>query len=316
MSRALDLGTEDAGEPEPGMPAASRSRRAIMTGTMAAGAGIATAMLLSAQPAQAADGDQVLLGEANVASSTTSITNDGESSSSGDGLDVSAAQGNGVTGTTSAGGMSGLAGVDTSSTGGVGVSGTSTNGIGVHGSSDIGPGVSGTAPNGPGVVGTSTNNFGVSGSSQISAGVYGTTTNEAQSGVWGEDGTVSPAAGVGVSGTSTNGIGVHGDSTSGTGVSASSSAGTALLVEGIARFSRSGVATVPAGRSQVTVTLAGVSAQSMVLATKQSLTTFPPGAASWVLAAVPGAGSFTIYMSAATKQNAAVAWLVLDAVGG
>jgi hypothetical protein len=376
------------------LPERRHSRRAIIGGAVAAGAGIASGLLLTASPADAADGNPVLLGVPNSENFTTFINNEGDPNTAGDGLDVTSVGGNGVQGATTVNGMSGVAGLDNSAipATGFGVTGTSFAGTGVAGNSIDGPGVVGTSDNAPGVTGTSVNNWGVSGSSQILSGVYGTTTNQGQSGVLGVDQCPSPTSGNGVSGVSTIGTGVNGQSTGGTavagksfagpgvtgfsannfgvigssdilsgvkgtttnqgqagvlgldqcvapqegvgvsglstigtgvlgnspngiGVAAESSSGTALLVDGVAKFSRSGVATVASGQRAVTVGLAGVTPNSLVLATLQNNQSSVLGPQVWILAATPGAGSFTIVLSGPARPVALrVAWIVFDPV--
>ncbi len=110
-----------------------------------------------------------------------------------------------------------------------------------------------------------------------------------------------------VSGT-TNGIGpgVHGVSSKGTGVLAQSTSGDALKVIGKIAFSRSGLAKVAARKKSVKVTLSGVSLSSMILATLQS------NAGSIAVAnALPGAGSFTINLTAAHSRPVKVAWFII-----
>lgn len=107
--------------------------------------------------------------------------------------------------------------------------------------------------------------------------------------------------------TSATGVGVTGTSATGTGVKASTTSGVALSVVGKVTFSRSGVATVPAGKKAVKVTLAGVTASSLVLATPQKAET---GVA--VNAAAPAAGSFMITLTAAPTSALKVAWFVID----
>jgi hypothetical protein len=276
-------------------PAADRkqSRRALFAGAAGAGVGaVAATVLAGAQPASAATGDNCLLGESNTESSTTSI-----STSSGTGLNgtTSDSSGAGISGTDASSG--GAVGVSGGSANGTGVIGTSTNGIGVLGStsgngqpavdgedtsSGGGTGVSGNSTNGTGVFGTSTNGtgmqgstsgtgqsgvFGVDTSSGGGAGVFGTSTNG--TGVQGSTSGTGQSGVVGLDASSGGGTGVRGTSTHGTGVQAASSAGTALAVTGKVTFSRSGTATVAAGKTSVTVTLAGVTKSSMILATIQ-----------------------------------------------
>jgi hypothetical protein len=173
-----------------------------------------------------------------------------------------------------------------------------------------------------GVYGQSSNNYGVWGTSSNSSGVYGLTAGvSTQNGVYGlandyggsgvygqNDGT-----GYGVGGRTTNvdgGTGVIGDapnSANGIGVEADSATGTALHVQGKAVFSRSGLVTIPVGKSLITVTLAGVTSASMILATAQQ------NKGVYVKAAVPGSGSFTIRLTgSAPTGGLKVAYFVLN----
>ena len=78
-------------------------------------------------------------------------------------------------------------------------------------------------------------------------------------------------------------------------------------MNGKAKFSRSGIVTVSAGSASTTVSLAGVSASSMVVVTAQE------NAAAYVKAAVPAAGSFTIYLTGnAAAGGLSVAYFVLN----
>jgi hypothetical protein len=119
--------------------------------------------------------------------------------------------------------------------------------------------------------------------------------------------TAGTGSGVYGEATSATGIGVTGASATGIGVEASSTSGVALSVLGKVKFSRSGVATVAAGKKTVKVTLAGVTASSLVLATPQKAET---GVA--VNAAAPATGSFTITLTAAPTSSLKVAWFVID----
>jgi hypothetical protein len=156
-------------------------------------------------------------------------------------------------------------------------------------------------------------------------GVVGRTLNDAASGVYGEN----QGNGYGVAGRANTGTGVFADTQSGTSLLATAvggtaidastgaggtsiktkapNSGTALSVTGKAKFSRSGVVTIAAGSASAPVTLAGVNSNSMILATSQQT----PGPA--VKAAVPGSGSFTIYLTAnAPAGGLKVAYLVLN----
>jgi hypothetical protein len=97
--------------------------------------------------------------------------------------------------------------------------------------------------------------------------------------------------------------------------------GNALEVDGPVQFSTSGLVTVAAGEESVTVTVAGLTESSMILATLQSDATsggVPIAVASAVLGASVGGGappSFTITLSANAPASPAVtnvAWFVLQ----
>jgi hypothetical protein len=204
----------------------------------AAGVGIAAAVVGVAKPADADNGNPVELGESNSETETTSIVN---------------AAGGAFSGTTSAnGGHSGVHGNDTSTGGGYGVAGNSDNGQGVNGTTS-GNGQAGVYGNDASPDGA----YGVYGFTRVGTGVYGMATS----------------GGYGVSGDSTIDHGVHGTSESGTGVYATSPEGYALQAVGTSQFngsvqfSESGVATVAAENSSVTVSEAALSTSSLVLAT-------------------------------------------------
>ncbi len=138
-------------------------------------------------------------------------------------------------------------------------------------------------------------------------GVFGYHAGTTGIGVWGRTGGVGSA----VYGQATaGGVGVNGYSASGSGVRASTASGKALEVIGKATFSRSGIVTVSAGTSSKTVTLAGVTTASMVMATIQQKLGTSSIAVKW---AVPAAGSFTIYLTGnAPAGGAKVAYFVLN----
>lgn len=254
------------------------------------------------------------------------------SSGGGHGAYGRSENGTGVQGITLGYGQSGVNGVDSSTDGGIGVYGTSTWGTGVKGTSVHAAGVIGTSSEvlQSGVVGQGTGGaIGVSGSSDTLYGVFGVTQGDAQAAVRGHD--QSSGGGNGVSGVSDNGTGVsglcvtsgqsgvfgkdtstggghgvYGTSTNGVGVLAESSSGTALSVQGVVSFSRSGVATVPAGKATLKVDVDGLTTSSLVLATVQQLEK-----GVHLAAAVPAAGSFTIYLTAASTNPLNVAWFVI-----
>jgi hypothetical protein len=119
----------------------------------------------------------------------------------------------------------------------------------------------------------------------------------------------SEGTGPGVRGSSVgSNPGVEGQS-SGTGpgvLALNDGSGSALEVQGPATFSRSGLATIAAKKTSVTVSFPGVSASSMVLATMQ---TIAKGIA--VAAAVPAADCFTLKLTKAPKRDVVVAWFVM-----
>ena len=113
----------------------------------------------------------------------------------------------------------------------------------------------------------------------------------------------------GVYGLSPVGVGVFGDSTSAAvpGVLAGTQAGggLALSVQGFAKFSTAGKATVKAHASKVTVTVPHVLSSDSVLATVQG-----SGPAS-VKNAAASAGKITITLAAVASQPVTVAYLII-----
>lgn len=328
------------------------SRRALLTASLGAGAALLAEAIGRPATARAADGDPLLAGESNGASSTTSIintTNDqtvlsvsnGEMGSTG----LSAAghsvgvHAGGQLGLLAEGGAEGVR-----ATGGIyGVTGraTGTFHAGVYGTSDSGWGIRGDSESDVGALGTSQSGVGVTGTSESSTGVYGGST--AGTGVWGATGSqtapgvIGWAAGTGVFGASggTNTLpdtppvktgvygyaaqdasanGVYGRSTTGTGVYARADAGgTALKVAGKALFSRAGKATVTKGRSYVDITVPGVlTSHSVIHATLQYYRTGV--AVAGVRPNYPSTGQARIYLTkvASTTSSTFVGWFVVD----
>lgn len=205
-----------------------RTRRQLFAGGVAAAGVVAAASLARGTPAEAANGGNLLLGQLNQASSNTSVNDSGGDTT-----------------------FSALA-----TSGGTALEGDAVDGTGVSGSSESGIGVSG-----------------VSGSTAANAAaVYGEITSTSpgpfSAAVRGKnDGT--DGDGIGVYGSQAgSGWGVYGSANSrpGVGVLAENDGGgRALKVKGMVEFSRSGVATVAAGRSQVSHSLPLTSA-SFVLA--------------------------------------------------
>ena len=192
--------------------------------------------------------------------------------------EVSTNAGSGMKGQTSANGPSGVAGVagvDTSSGGTQGVFGHS-----VHGQ-------------------------GVLGTSQHGTGITGLTSTAGKSGVAGLDQTAAPGA-RGVFAQSSHGDALFATSPNGTALHGTSAHGLALHVQGKAKFDHSGVATVASGHTSVTVSVAGIAASDVVLATIQNP---QPGLA--VAGAQAGSGSLTITLTGAAESSVQVGWLVL-----
>lgn len=115
------------------------------------------------------------------------------------------------------------------------------------------------------------------------------------------------SSGVGVGGISSSGPGVSGFSSAGIGVLAASPHGNALAVHGRAHFSRSGSAQVPKGAKTQTVTVSGMSADSLVLVTLQSA-----HSGVSVLGAVPEDGTFAVHLNKKAPRETRFAWFVLN----
>jgi hypothetical protein len=86
-----------------------------------------------------------------------------------------------------------------------------------------------------------------------------------------------------------------------------SGADVALDVRGKARFSRSGRATIGAGKSSIKINLTGVSWSSLVFAELRS-----NRSGRYVRAVVPTTGSFTIYLNIAVASSTYVVWFVVN----
>jgi len=186
---------------EDGTSTRSWTRRGLIAGVAAAGAGAAAAVVGGAAPAGATEGDPLVVGEANTATGETSLT-----TSSGIAFLT-------YTSTT---GAAALQGVDNSD-GGYGVYATSLAGNAVYGQMHATSGISGAANQAAGIVGDSDLGPGVVGASSGDHGVYGLTNLETYAGVYGSD--QSAGGGYGLVGQSQTGIGVLGTtSASGEGI--------------------------------------------------------------------------------------------------
>jgi hypothetical protein len=273
---------------------------------------------------EAATGGNFILGQANTASATTQV-----STTSGRGLegDTSDAGASGVFGqaTATTGTPAGVYGTASADLGtgvwGVGALTVTSNSTGVYGDGDVGVQGFGSI----GTMGTSDAGTGLYGFSGLAAlpaapghvGIFGASSYNDGYGVWGRN----VGSGYGLLGESSSGIGLRADSTAGYGgfvstntgtaiyAIANAAGGTALQVNGPAKFSRSGIATVAGGTSSVAVSSVPLSASSLVLATPQLNV-----AGLYVQAVVPNiaGSSFTIYLSKAVPGATPVAWFVAN----
>jgi hypothetical protein len=129
-------------------------------------------------------------------------------------------------------------------------------------------------------------------------------------GVWGDsdDVGVFGFGGAGVYGVGTYGVIGESISTS-AGVLAVGQSATdvALEVQGKVKFSRSGRATLGAGKSSIKVTLAGTTTSSRVFAVLHSNRT-----GRWVQSVIPTTGSFTIYLNGTVTSSTYIAWFVIN----
>lgn len=321
------------------------SRRAVLAAA-AGGVGAWLASALGrAAPVAAADGDVVHVGDNLTGSETTqlTVTTSGfsalwgnASATTGPGVGVrgdtaSAASGAAgvlgigpVVGVLGNGGGRGVRGVGN----GIGVQGESPGGLGVSGVSTSGKGVEGVSAGSTGVAGLSTTGDGVDGRSRDGIGVVGRQWNHGtgvagfslgsqssllsarpKTGVYGE--AVQDAASRGVWGASSSGQGVRGEATIGVGVSgnAADPAGYAFRGSGRVRFDKvSGVATIPAGSTSVTVTPGvDVTGDSFVLLTAKSNI----GSRSLYFSTDTTNNRITIRMSSSRTSSTSIAWLLL-----
>jgi hypothetical protein len=296
---------------------ARRSRRQLLAGgTGALAAVLAAEALARPAPAAAANGDPVILGQQNDATSATVITNS---------TDTQVALH--CIGTSSSGGVWGSSDI------GTGVAGETNTGLGVFGrGGSTGIGVRGLAQQHAAVSGESGGDgvYGQSGNIRTSdstrTGVHGVTDSTTAGAVWGENvgggpgvkGTASTGDGVG--GITSSGHGVIGLSTgTGDGVAGASAGGTgvlavgnktALKVQGPAAFSRSGVLTIKAGHSTATKTRIALTPASFVLATIQGNVAgvYVQG----VTLVTRSPRSFTIHLNKTVSKNLKVAWFAVN----
>jgi hypothetical protein len=321
--------------------ATRRSRRQLLAGgTSALAAVLAVEAIARPAPAYAGTDGDVVLGQFNVASTTTAIKTAGGIAFEGAATGPSST---GVYGDAAGTGVAGFSGT------GMGVQGTTISGIGVEGMSgsvtvpapsDVGvfgashdhwgvaaASITDTAlqaqsfgGNGVVGVGTSTGVYGQSGPTNGFAltrdGVRGFTDSSGASGVRGEN----ASGGTGVSGVTSSagrgaaavdganfgsGPGVRG--TGGIGVLAAGA--IALDVTGPARFSRSGKLTIPAGKASATKTGVSLTGASIVLVTPQNNV-----AGTAVRSAVPNVAgsSFTVHLAKAVSSAVTIGWFIVN----
>ena len=257
-----------------------RTRRSLLTASLAAGAAVVAAAVTRPLAADATNGEVIHVGDSLTSTSSTTIM----------GGDNIAIQGSSDTNAGLVGTSNSNSGVYAQSGTGTAISCTSTSQAGIWGWNFAGnkPAVIGEAEGG------STGVFGWSGSGGLPAvpaktGVYGLAAQDATA------------------------VGVKGESTAGTGGLFTATTGTALQVAGKAKFSRSGRAAVLKGKSSVDITVTGgLTSHSMVHATLQ---TYRSGVS---IAAVrinyPTAGKARIYLTkvASTTASTYVAWFVAE----
>ena len=269
---------------------AKPSRRAVLTAAVGASLGALSATLARAVPAQAADGEPVLVGGSYDATSET-LFNTGDEG--GTALRGRSGTGSGVVGASLSG--SGVMGASGGPGSGVfGVNGGDA--AGVEGSSS-GCGVKGISSNGPAPI------------QPLNTGVYGYAGPDANArGVHGQ-----VTAGRGVFGQATTGQGIRGATTSGTAVYAASSdpmVGYAIRAIGRVRLDQcAGVASIDSGDNKVIV-VPGIDlvSTSAVVATLQG----NPGGRTTVQRVSVSAttNAFTIFLTATSTTAVKVAWHV------
>jgi hypothetical protein len=311
------------------------SRRRLIAGAAAAaGAGVAATFAIGGRPAGAAtpriEGDDtpVLGGVSNDYTNATV---------------VSATSGNGLWGITSQQSASGVYGEDISaSPGGSGVAGFSQSGIGVVGATGYIGEITGTGP--VGVLGTD----GSAGTGPGVSAFLGNPSNDSPAMQAVTDGTgaailaeidntssvapaiiafnngTGPAIQAQASGSAAIGFWCQGMSgatayyaTTDTGTAVSATAfddsGTALAVEGVATFSRSGIAAVTGTHHtparSVTVSGQSLTQESLVLATAQGKVA---GVAIEGVVVDVAASSFTIYLTATVTVTLPIAYMIVN----
>lgn len=303
-------------------------RRTMFLGWLFGIAALAGNLLGHSRPADAANGDEVKIGQVNTGSSPTTITAPGRTAfrAIGSGVDRSGvfaqSSGNGSRGVTGVGAI-GVLGV-TNGSGGFGVMGNALattgapravfgkavapNGFGVlsrnlatSGSAVAVQGET-SSPNGTAVLGKAT---GSAANSNDSVGVAG---QDAGTGVLGLGKRVGVLGIAPESGAKAVVASALADGTIALDVSSLGEGSIAIKADGPVQFSSSGIATITAGTSQTTVTPeVPVDGESKILCTLLN----DPGT-SRLLYADPGTDSFVIHMTQNVASNVKVAWFVID----
>jgi hypothetical protein len=290
-------------------PEVTRSRRSVIAAALGGVAGLVGHRLVNADPVAAANGDSLILGQSNSASTYTVLN-----STSPQGLIVYGAS-SGVEGRSS--GSTGVGVFAAAHSGGAGrnygvyAQAHGTDGAGVWAFS---------GNNSTGVIGFSypQGSFGNNPTNPKKTGVYGVALQDAEAmGVMGES-----AAGVGVKGKATTGSGVYGTTQSGFGVFGYSASGTAarfqtsaaltgvaLQTIGRVKFDKSvGRATIAAGTKSIVVTPGiDLTTTSAAVATLQGSAN---GALVERVAIDTTANTLTIYLTKNTTVAVSVAWHV------
>lgn len=310
------MATTHAITPETGTEKAGTTRRTLLGAGLGALVAAVAGALGRPQAVRAANGDPLALGTANTASTTTGLlSSEGTNAalsvvntSTGGAVHGGSANGPAFLGFSQSGNA-----FDGQSTSGNGVRGVSDVGIGVQGRSNTEKGVYGYSNTGPGVYAYSGANHAIWGYADGASafGLFGQAEKERGVGVVGQNLT-SDTIGLlgapkhGVEGRAPNAIGY-------VGVRASApAAATALSVDGRAQFSRSGKASVPAGKSFVVVTVpGGLSSASLVLATPMI-----NRIGVYVQSAVPNAATGQVRINlnkiASASASTPIAWIVLS----
>jgi hypothetical protein len=309
--------------------AAPKTRRAILAAGLGGLGAVAVQALAHPSPAEALANGDVQLGHGTAdtdndsgAETRVNGTTDGQVAFSA----IQGGSGVGLFGSSNTGaGVKGIGGTTATglwgqSTDGPGAKATSTdstpstfsgpsNRTGVIGSMGSTSGISSNTDE-VGVLGyadASTASAGVVGQSHQGVGMFGIgSIGVVGFGSWGVLGDVGPTQ-IGVYGNTgvnaaplvAGGIGVF--------ARAETTAQVALRVVGKTQFNRSGRTFVAGGSSSRTVTMAGVSSSSYIIATPQT-----NRAGVFVQAVVPSAGKFVIYLNKVVSANTYVGYLVIN----